>query len=55
MAPDGHHQSTIVQTSGHIAVKGEDTSNDEAKRRYEWAQAVNTHGGFGTWKFKAVP
>lgn len=34
-------------------IKGEDTPKDETKRRYlnEWVNAVNTHRGFGEWKW----
>ena len=42
-------------TNGEMLVletKGQDTEQDKVKRRYleEWAQAVNAHGGFGTWR-----
>ena len=35
-----------------LETKGQDTEQDKVKRRYleEWAQAVNTHGGFGLWR-----
>jgi type III restriction enzyme len=34
-----------------LETKGEDTEQDQVKRRYlnEWTQAVNAHGGFGRW------
>jgi type III restriction enzyme len=34
-----------------LETKGQDTEQDQVKRRYldEWAQAVNAHGGFGRW------
>ena len=34
-----------------LETKGENTSQDETKRRYlsEWVTAVNEHGGFGKW------
>jgi type III restriction enzyme len=36
-----------------LEVKGQDTPQDKAKRDYlsEWVNAVNDHGGFGTWKW----
>ncbi len=42
-------------TNGEMLVletKGQETEQDKVKRRYldEWAQAVNTHGGFGRWR-----
>ncbi|MFZ2634396.1 MAG: DEAD/DEAH box helicase family protein [Desulfosalsimonadaceae bacterium] len=42
-------------TSGEMLVletKGQDTEQDQVKRRYleEWAQAVNAQGGFGRWR-----
>lgn len=42
-------------TNGEMLVletKGQDTEQDQVKRRYldEWAQAVNAHGGFGRWR-----
>jgi type III restriction enzyme len=35
-----------------LETKGQDTEQDKVKRRYldEWAQAVNSHGGFGRWR-----
>ena len=35
--------------------KGQDTPKDQTKRRYmgEWVAAVNAHGGFGKWDFRA--
>jgi type III restriction enzyme len=35
-----------------LETKGQDTEQDEVKRRYlkEWAQAVNAYGGFGLWR-----
>lgn len=43
-------------TSGDTLIletKGQDTEQDQVKRRYldEWAQAVNAHGGFGRWRW----
>jgi type III restriction enzyme len=34
-----------------LETKGQDTEQDEVKRRYlnEWIQAMNAHGGFGRW------
>ncbi len=39
-----------------IEVKGMNTEKDRAKRRFlqEWIEAVNSHGGFGTWKSALV-
>jgi type III restriction enzyme len=39
-----------------VEVKGQDTDKDRAKRAYlaEWIGAVNTHGGFGTWRAGVV-
>lgn len=36
-----------------LETKGQDTEQDQVKRRYlaEWTQAVNTHGGFGRWRW----
>lgn len=36
-----------------LETKGEDTEQDRVKRRYldEWTQAVNSHGGFGRWRW----
>ncbi|MCP9440494.1 MAG: hypothetical protein NHB36_11470, partial [Nitrospira sp.] len=36
-----------------LETKGLDTEQDQMKRRYldEWTQAVNTHGGFGRWRW----
>lgn len=35
-----------------VEVKGMNTEKDRTKRRFldEWILAVNSHGGFGTWK-----
>ena len=34
-------------------VKGIDSQQNKTKRRFldEWVRAVNSHGGFGTWKW----
>jgi hypothetical protein len=39
-----------------VAVKGQDTDKDRAKRAYlaEWIGAVNAHGGFGMWRSGVV-
>lgn len=39
-----------------LETKGQDTEQDKVKRRYldDWAQAVNTHGGFGQWHAAVV-
>ncbi len=39
-----------------LETKGEDTEQDQVKRRYldEWTQAVNAHGGFGRWRWTVV-
>lgn len=36
-----------------LETKGLDTEQDEVKRRYlaEWVEAVNSHGGFGRWRW----
>ncbi len=36
-----------------LETKGEDTEQDRVKRSYldEWTKAVNTHGGFGRWRW----
>jgi type III restriction enzyme len=36
-----------------LETKGQDTEQDGVKRRYldEWSQAVNSHGGFGRWRW----
>jgi len=36
-----------------LETKGQDTEQDQVKRRYldEWTQAVNSHGGFGRWRW----
>jgi type III restriction enzyme len=36
-----------------LETKGQDTEQDQVKCRYldEWVQAVNTHGGFGRWRW----
>ena len=46
----------IRLTSGKmlvLEVKGQDTQQDQSKRTFldEWCKAVNTHGGFGIWKW----
>jgi type III restriction enzyme len=46
----------IRLTSGDMLVletKGQDTEQDRVKRRFldEWVDAVNTHGGFGRWRW----
>jgi type III restriction enzyme len=35
-----------------VEMKGQNTDQDETKRRYldEWVKAVNAHGGFGKWQ-----
>jgi type III restriction enzyme len=35
-----------------LETKGEDTEQDQVKRRYldEWAQAVTAHAAFGRWR-----
>lgn len=35
-----------------LETKGQDTDQDQVKRRYldEWTQAVNAYGGFGHWR-----
>lgn len=37
-----------------LEVKGEDTEQDQVKRRFldNWVKAVNDHGGFGTWAWE---
>jgi len=37
-----------------LEVKGEDTEQDEVKRRFldEWVKAINDHGGFGAWAWE---
>jgi type III restriction enzyme len=39
-----------------LEVKGEDSPQDEAKRAAlrQWTEAVNAHGGFGTWTADVV-
>ena len=39
-----------------LEVKGEDSAQDQAKRRAldQWVQAVNAQGGFGTWAWDVV-
>ena len=39
-----------------LETKGQDTEQDKVKRRYldEWTQAVNAHGGFGSWWWEVV-
>ncbi len=36
-----------------LETKGQDTEQDEVKRRYlaEWVEALNSHGGFGRWRW----
>lgn len=36
-----------------LETKGQNTEQDHVKQRYldEWTQAVNTHGGFGHWRW----
>jgi type III restriction enzyme len=36
-----------------LETKGEDTEQDQVKRRYldEWTRAVNAHSGFGNWRW----
>lgn len=36
-----------------LETKGQDTEQDQVKRRYldEWAQAVNAHGAFERWQW----
>jgi type III restriction enzyme len=35
-----------------LETKGQDTEQDQVKRRYldEWSQAVNAYGGLGRWQ-----
>jgi type III restriction enzyme len=37
-----------------LEVKGEDTEQDQVKRRFldDWVRAVNSHGGFGKWAWE---
>ena len=39
-----------------IEVKGQETEKDRVKWDYlkEWLKAVNQHGGFGKWEWKAI-
>lgn len=39
-----------------LETKGQDTEQDQAKRRYleEWTRAVTEHGGFGHWRWAVV-
>jgi type III restriction enzyme len=39
-----------------LEIKGEDSPQDQAKRAAlaQWVQAVNEHGGFGTWAWDVV-
>lgn len=39
-----------------LETKGKETEQDRVKSRFieEWAQAVNTHGGFGKWRYEVV-
>jgi len=34
-----------------LETKGQDTQRDKTKRQFlkEWIEAVNAHGGFGSW------
>jgi type III restriction enzyme len=36
-----------------LETKGQETEQDQVKQAYlkEWTQAINTHGGFGTWRY----
>lgn len=36
-----------------LETKGQDTQKDKTKRRFldEWVTAVNSHGGFGRWRW----
>ena len=44
-----------LSTSGYLVLetKGQDTARDKTKRAFlnEWVEAVNSHGGFGRWKW----
>ena len=44
-----------LKSGDHLVLetKGQDTEQDKVKRRYldEWTQAVNTHRGFGRWRW----
>lgn len=46
-----HLVSTLV-----LEIKGEDSEQDRAKRGAlkQWVEAVNAHGGFGTWACDVV-
>ena len=49
----------IRHTSGStlvLEVKGKDSPQDQAKRAAlaQWIEAVNAHGGFGTWVWDVV-
>jgi type III restriction enzyme len=39
-----------------LEVKGVDSVQDQAKRAAlaQWVEAVNAHGGFGTWAWEVV-
>ena len=39
-----------------LEIKGQDSPQDQAKRAAldQWVQAVNAHGGFGTWAWDVV-
>jgi type III restriction enzyme len=39
-----------------LEIKGVDSPQDQAKRAAlaQWVQAVNEHGGFGTWAWDVV-
>ena len=39
-----------------LEIKGVDSPQDQAKRAAlaQWVDAVNTHGGFGTWAWDMV-
>src|SRR5207244_4147240 len=46
----------IRLTGGNMLVletKGRDSEQDQTKRRFlaEWVDAVNSHGGFGSWSW----
>lgn len=36
-----------------LETKGQDTDQDKTKREFldQWVQAVNAHGGFGSWSW----
>jgi len=39
-----------------LEIKGQDSPQDQAKRAAlaQWVEAVNAHGGFGTWAWDVV-